>query len=78
MAVDTLGRVYVADTFNHRLQVFAEDGRFLAEVDSSPGSGPLPYVAGVVVTTDGVVVAAHQGGVEAYRLLLPAGDELMN
>jgi sugar lactone lactonase YvrE len=78
VAVDTLGRVYVADTFNHRLQVFAEDGRFLAEVDSSPGSGPLPYVAGVVVTTDGVVVAAHKGGVEAYRLLLPAGDELMN
>ena len=82
MAVDTLGRVYVADTFNHRLQVFAEDGRFLAEVGSSPGSGPgsgsLPYVAGVVVTTDGVVVAAHNGGVEAYRLLLPAGDGLMN
>ena len=82
MAVDTLGRVYVADTFNHRLQVFAEDGRFLAEVGSSPGSGPgsgsLPYVAGVAVTTDGVVVAAHNGGVEAYRLLLPAGDGLMN
>lgn len=82
VAVDALGRVYVADTFNHRLQVFAEDGWFLAEVGSSRGSGPdvkpLPYVSGVVVTTDGVVVAAHRNGVEAYRLLLPAGDVLMN
>lgn len=77
VAVDALGRVYVADTFNHRLQVFAKDGWFLAEVGSSPGSGSLPYVSGVVVTPDGVVVAAHRNGVEAYRLLLPAGDELM-
>jgi DNA-binding beta-propeller fold protein YncE len=77
VAVDALGRVYVADQYNHRLQVFAKDGRFLAEIGNSPGSGSLPFVWSVAVTTDGVVVAAHKGGVKAYRLLLPAGDELM-
>jgi DNA-binding beta-propeller fold protein YncE len=77
VAIDALGRVYVADTFNHRLQVLAEDGRFLAEIGNSPDSWGLSYVASVAVTTDGVVVAAHNGGVTAYRLLLPAGDELM-
>jgi tetratricopeptide (TPR) repeat protein len=29
VTVDNMGRLYVADTYNHRIQVFAADGRFL-------------------------------------------------
>ena len=29
VVVDQTDRIYVADTYNHRIQVFAPDGRFL-------------------------------------------------
>jgi tetratricopeptide (TPR) repeat protein len=32
VVVDDRGRLYVADTYNHRIQVFARDGRFLQAV----------------------------------------------
>ncbi len=51
IAVDAQGRVYVADTWNHRVQVFDGDGRFLgqwgegklvdAETDSRGRSGTM-------------------------------------
>ena len=30
IAVDSLGNVYVADTYNHRIQKFGPDGSFIA------------------------------------------------
>jgi DNA-binding beta-propeller fold protein YncE len=39
IAVGPDGKVYVADTWNHRIQVFTPDGQFLAQVGSSGQSG---------------------------------------
>jgi DNA-binding beta-propeller fold protein YncE len=75
VAVDALGRVYVADQINHRLQVFAEGGRFLAEIGDS-GEVRIPWVNSVEVNADGVIFAASEDQVQAFRLLLPAGDLL--
>ena len=75
VAVDALGRVYVADQVNERLQVFAEDGRFLAVI-GDPGDVRIPWVTSVEVNAEGVIFAASEDQVQAFRLLLPAGDLL--
>jgi DNA-binding beta-propeller fold protein YncE len=75
VAVDALGRVYVADQVNERLQVFAEDGRFLAVIGDS-GDVRIPWPASVETNADGVIFAASEDQVQAFRLLLPAGDLL--
>jgi DNA-binding beta-propeller fold protein YncE/mannose-6-phosphate isomerase-like protein (cupin superfamily) len=76
VAVDRLNRVFVADQSNNRLQVFADDGRFLAETGDAFGPDGLLYATSVAVNQDGIVFVVYQHGVKAYRLLLPAGDQL--
>lgn len=76
VAVDHLNRVFVADQSNNRLQVFAADGRFLAETGGAFGPDRLLYATSVAVNQDGIVFVVYQHGVKAYRLLLPAGDQL--
>ena len=39
IAIDSQGLVYVADTFNHRIQKFTSNGKFVAQFGSE-GSGP--------------------------------------
>lgn len=50
IAVDAQDRVYVADSCNHRIQVFDREGKFLREF-GRPGAGPgelsYPYDVGV-------------------------------
>lgn len=79
VAVDRQGRVYVADSHNHRLQVFAEDGRFLAQIGSlgfeEPGT--FTYAVGVAVAENGIIFVSDAHRVQAFRLILPAGDSLM-
>jgi DNA-binding beta-propeller fold protein YncE len=79
VAVDRQGRVYVADSHNHRVQVFAEDGRFLAQIDSwgSEESGTFTFAVGVAVAENGVIFVSDSNSVQAFRLILPAGDFLM-
>jgi DNA-binding beta-propeller fold protein YncE len=56
IAIDTEGRVFVADTGNKRIAVFDEDGNFLTEFGSGgldPGQFDEPV--GVAVSDDGTV-----------------------
>ncbi len=52
VAVDGRGRVYVADTYNSRIQVFDADGRFVRSLGGF-GHGPGRFVQPTEVAVDG-------------------------
>lgn len=53
---DAQGRIYVADTGNHRIQVFDADGRFLRVFGSEgEGSGQISSLTDVRVVSDGAI-----------------------
>src|SRR5436190_4582882 len=54
IALDTNGYVYVADTFNNRIQKFTPEGAFLTEWGSAgDGPGQFNYPSGVAVDNRG-------------------------
>lgn len=62
------GRVYVADTWNHRLQVFSSDGQFLSKVGqfiqaNDPKSDPAQFYGprDVVVGADALIYVSDTG-----------------
>ena len=61
VACDSTGNVYVADTFNHRIQIFTAEGKFLRMFGRrGEGRGELGYPMGVVIDTiDMVYVSEH-------------------
>jgi sugar lactone lactonase YvrE len=59
VAVDVAGNVYVTDTYNHRVQVFTNDGTFLTQwgsYGSAPGEFYRPM--GIAMGPDGNVYVA--------------------
>ena len=62
VAVDAQGNVYVADTYNHRIQKFTSSGTFLTKWGSGgSGDGEFNYPTGVAVDASGnVYVAGNQ------------------
>jgi len=58
--VDTLGRAYVADTWNHRVQVFHSDGSYLTTLGQGQGTGNNQFdgARGVAVDSNGNVYVA--------------------
>ncbi|MFN0066947.1 MAG: 6-bladed beta-propeller, partial [Limisphaerales bacterium] len=62
LTLDRAGRVYVADSCNHRVQVFTGEGAFVREFGRA-GSGPgeLSYPYDVAVTPDGRVFVCEFG-----------------
>ncbi|MFO7698712.1 MAG: hypothetical protein R6X16_16370, partial [Anaerolineae bacterium] len=59
IAVGTAGNLYVADSQNHRIQVFTPDGSFLREWGTQgAGPGQLQEPWGVAVANDGTVYVA--------------------
>ena len=59
MAVDEKGRVYVADSYNHRVQVFDANGRFLRQWGSQGNeAGQFQEPWGIAVGADGTVYVA--------------------
>lgn len=62
LAVDAQDRVYVADSCNHRIQVFTADGQFLRAFGRpGSGAGELSYPYDVVVDAAGRVIVCEFG-----------------
>jgi sugar lactone lactonase YvrE len=84
IATDTRGRVYVADTWNHRIQVFDGDGTFLGQwgdatlvdADASPGGRQGSRYGfygprGIAVSSGGIAYVADTGNerILAYQIV---------
>ena len=74
VALDSAGNVYVADSYNHRVQLFSagqSNGTTIAGVTSSPGSSSrqfnLPF--GVAVDTQFNVYVADYGNHRIQKIL---------
>jgi sugar lactone lactonase YvrE len=61
IAVDAMGRVYVADSGNHQVQVFEPDGTLIATWDGSTGTATrLAIPDDVVIAPDGSVYVSDE------------------
>lgn len=64
MAVDADGNLYVADQFNHRIQVFDSDGNFLFKFgEEGTGDGQLTYVEGIRLDSSGNIYVSDMNDV---------------
>lgn len=62
MAVDQENRIIVADSRNHRVQVFEPNGNFLCKFSTQgSGFGQMDRPSGVCVAPDGVIVVVDFG-----------------
>ncbi len=57
LCIDALDRVYVCDTYNHRVQVFDSSGHFLFKF----GEGQLSYPMGITVNSKNHLVVCDSG-----------------
>jgi DNA-binding beta-propeller fold protein YncE len=57
-AVFVDGRLYVADTLNHRIQILGEDGKWLVLGKEGSGPGEFNAPAGIAVAEDGAIYVA--------------------
>ena len=74
LAVDSLGNVYVTDTFNYRIQKFDTSGNFITKW-RSPGSGDSQFdhprritvdEFGKVYVPDPTTLSSHNGRVQIF------------
>ena len=62
VASDTVGNLFVADFYNHRIQKFAADGTFLTSFGKEgDGPGQFRYPIAAAVTTRGEVLVVDYG-----------------
>ena len=76
IALDRAGNVYVADTGNHRVQVFSDDGAFLRKWGSM-GSGDAQFSSpdGIALDIVGNVYVADTGN-DRVQVFSPTGEFL--
>jgi len=68
IAVDSAGRIYVADKDNHRIRMIANGvvstlagGRFEGTLDGQGGAAQLAFPVGLALRSDGSIVFSEQG-----------------
>jgi tripartite motif-containing protein 71 len=78
IGIDAVGNVYVTDSNNGRLLVFAPDGTLAAQVGRGAGEGNLGLPRGVTVDGSGLVYVTDASGqaVFAFRALKPGERRL--
>ncbi|KAL9982243.1 hypothetical protein ACROYT_G004268 [Oculina patagonica] len=60
LALDKAGNLLICDDYNHRVQVFSEDGAFITKFGSyGQELGQLGLPSGVAVLNDGRIVVAE-------------------
>jgi len=70
ICVDATGHVYVADTFNHRIQVFDSNGNFFTQWGSfGSGNGQFNAPRGVAVDASGTVYVADASNHRIQRFV---------
>jgi DNA-binding beta-propeller fold protein YncE len=77
VAVDAQGRLYVTDTWNHRVQVFSPDGKFVrafGSEGSSPGSFVRPK--GIALDSEGHIYVAD-AEFNNFQVFNPDGQPLL-
>jgi DNA-binding beta-propeller fold protein YncE len=60
IAVDSSGYIYVADSYNHRIQKFDNNGKFITKWDAIGEYGQFVYPTGIVVDSSGYVYLANR------------------
>jgi DNA-binding beta-propeller fold protein YncE len=70
IAVDSSGRIFVADGNNGRMQAFDKDGNYLFMISRGMSPGDLSMPRGIAVDKDNRLIIADtsRGGVQAYIL----------
>ena len=77
IAVDSQGRIYVADSNNGRMQAFDKDGKFLFKISRGMSSDDLSIPRGIAVDSENRLLIADtsRGAVQAYGISESAGSD---
>ena len=71
VATDSSGNVYVVDHYNHRIQKFDAQGRYLAQGGGfGTGPGQFQYAASVAVDAQGTLVVVDAQGKRLQKIRL--------
>lgn len=76
IAVDSQGRIFVADSNNGRMQAFDEDGNFLFKITRGMSPGDLSMPRGIAIDREGRLIIADtsRDAVQVYRVSETAGS----
>lgn len=77
IAVDSDGRIFVADGNNGRMQAFDRDGNFLFLISRGMSPGDLSLPRGIALDSDNRLIIADtsRGSVQVYKLIDSSGNE---
>lgn len=74
VALDASGNVYVTDSYNHRIEVFAPDGDYRSQWGSyGAGAGQLSYPSRIAIGPDGLAYVLDSGNTRV-EVFTTSGD----
>jgi len=80
IAVDSEGRIFVADGNNGRMQAFDQDGKLLFVISRGMSPGDLSIPRGIAIDGDNRLLIADtsRAAVQVYKLIDSSGDDAQN